>query len=127
MTSPGSKSRIRWEGDSNKEIRNWPEDVKGQFGLELDRLENFEEPLHSKPMAPALPGTNEIFRQDADLWYRLIYWLHSGWIYVLHCFTKKTNKTSKGDVEKAKQRMKLVGKRNDAPPPVEEQEEAKSA
>jgi phage-related protein len=50
MTSRGSKSRIKWEGDSNAIIRSWPADVRQDFGLELTRLENNEEPLGSKPM-----------------------------------------------------------------------------
>lgn len=115
MTSPGSKSRIKWEGDSNKEIRSWPEDIRQDYGGELQRLEDHEEPLDSKPMGKVLPGVSELLNEDKDFWYRVMYWLNAGWIYVLHCFTKTSNKTSTGDIEITKQRLKAVKLRKDAP------------
>jgi phage-related protein len=115
MTSPGSKSRIKWEGDSQKEIRSWPEDVRQNIGGELDKLEHNEEALDSKWMGKTLPGVRELRDEDKDWWYRLLYWLHDRWIYVLHCFKKKTNKTSPGDIAIAKQRMKDIKARKDAP------------
>lgn len=127
MTSKGSKTRIKWEGDSNEEIRTWPKDVRADVGLELDRLDNYETPLKSKPMGDVLPGVREIMEQDEWLWYRLFYWLHEGWVYVLHCFNKKTNKTSKSDISLAKERMKIVKQRGDAPFVKEEEEDEKSA
>jgi phage-related protein len=120
MTRPGSKSRIKWEGDSQKEIRTWPEEARENIGGDLERLEHYEEPLDSKGMGKVLPGVRELRDQDKDWWYRLLYWLNSGWIYVLHCFKKKTNKTSQGDIEIAKQRMKAIKARKDAPAGKEE-------
>lgn len=122
MTSKGSDTRIKWEGDSKKEIRSWSPEVRQDFGLELHRLDNYEKPLNTKPMGKVLPGVHELFQQDEALWYRLFYWLHEGWIYVLQCFNKKTNKTSKSDIQTAKDRMKIVKQRNDEPF-VEEDEE----
>ena len=49
-----------------------------------------------------------------------MYWLHMGWIYVLHCFKKKTNETSQADIEIAKKRMQVVKARKDAPAGKEE-------
>src|SRR5258708_26457325 len=40
--------------------------------------------------------------------FRSLYWLNAGWIYVLHCFKKTTNKTSPGDIEIAKKRMQAI-------------------
>jgi phage-related protein len=125
MTSHGSKSRIKWEGNSLEEVRSWPKPVKEDVGLELNRLENGETPLDQRPMGKVLPGTFEIRTEDADLWYRLICWLHAGWIYVLHCFTKKTNKTAKSDINLAKTRMAKIKARKD--PPASKDTEAKSA
>lgn len=120
MTSKGSKSRIKWEGDSNEVIRQWPEDVRQNFGGELQRLDNREEPLDGKPMGKSLPGVNELRDEDKDFWYRLLYHLHAGWIYVLHCFTKKSNQTSMGDIKIAKQRLAALKERDDDP--LEEEE-----
>jgi phage-related protein len=129
MTSEGSKTRLKWEGNSNKEIREWPADVRADIGLELDRLDNYEDPLKSKPMGSTLPGVSELTQQDKDLWYRLFYWLNSGWIYVLHCFNKKTNRTDKRDIQLAKDRIKLIKERKDEPfvEDDEEDENEKSA
>lgn len=127
MTSDGSKSRIKWEGDSNKEIRAWPKDIKQDIGAELDRLENYEEPLSSKPMGKSLPGVHELTDEDKDFWYRLLYTLRSGWIYVLHCFKKKTNQTSQRDLEKAESRLKTVVARKDKPFVEDKEGEEKSA
>jgi phage-related protein len=122
MTSPGAKSRIRWEGSSNQEIRGWPEDVRQNIGAELQRLEDREKPLDSRSMGSSLPGVSELRDEDGSFWYRLLYWPRSGWIYVLHCFKKKTNQTSKADMELAKERMKRIRLRNDAPAQQEDQD-----
>lgn len=121
MTSEGSKSRIKWEGNSLEEIRSWPKDVKENIGGDLERLERYEEPLDFRPMGKTLPGVSELRDEDKDFWYRLLYWLHSGWIYVLHCFKKKTNQTSLGDIKIAKQRIRDIKQRNDAPASKEEE------
>jgi phage-related protein len=120
MTSDGSKSRIKWEGDSCEEVRSWPKDVRANIGLELHRLDNNEEPLDSKSVGK---GIRELRDEDKDFWYRLLYALHSGWIYVLHCFTKKTNKITNHDLKMATDRLKNVKRRND--PPYEVPEEPK--
>jgi phage-related protein len=115
VTSKGSKSRIRWEGDSNQVIRGWPEEVRQNFGGELTRLENHEEPLDGKSMGKSLPGVHELRDEDKNSWYRLLYYLRSGWIYVLHCFTKKSNQTSLADIRLAKQRLAAVKQRDESP------------
>jgi phage-related protein len=115
MTSKGSKSRIKWEGNSNKEIRSWPDEVRENIGGELNRLEHHEEPLDSEWMGKVLPGVQELRDEHQGIWYRLMYLLHVGWIYVLHCFQKKTNQTSQADIEIAKKRMQAIKARKDAP------------
>jgi phage-related protein len=115
VTRPWSKTRIKWEGDSQKIIRDWPKDVKENFGGELERLEHYEDPLDSKPMGKVLPGVSELLDKHNNVWYRVMYWLQLGWIYVLHCFTKKTNKTSAPDIKIARKRVQAIKARNDKP------------
>jgi predicted XRE-type DNA-binding protein len=71
--------------------------------------------VHEKTLemtwAPALPGCFELRDEDKDFWYRVIYTRLEGMIYVLHCFKKKTNKTSQGDIRTAKQRLRDVKQR----------------
>ena len=124
MTSKGSKSRIKWEGDSNAEIRSWPGDVKSDIGLKLHSLDQQTGDFVGKPMGK---GIHQLSEQDKDFWYRLLYWLNAGWIYVLHCFTKTSNKTAKRDLDKALDRIKAVKERKDSPYVDEEKEETKSA
>ena len=124
MTSEGSKSRIKWEGDSQAEIRTWPKGVREDFGLELNRLDNHEAPLDSKPLGK---GVHELRDEDKDFWYRVLYALHAGWIYVLNCFTKTTNKIPKAELNLAHDRLKAVKNRKDRPyeePEVTEEKES---
>jgi phage-related protein len=124
MANEDSKSRIKWEGDSLEEIRSWPADVKQDIGGDLRRLEDREQPLDSKPMGKVLPGVSELRDEHLGAWYRLLYWLNAGWIYVLHSFQKKTNQTSKGDIDLAKERMKRIKARKDEPFAKEEKKSA---
>src|SRR5258708_32430377 len=95
-------------GDSKDIIREFPDDVREDLGGDLRRLQEREHPLNSGPMAPALPGVFELKADDKDLWYRVFYHMRDGVIYVLHCFTKKTNKTSQGDIEIGRKRLNDV-------------------
>ena len=59
MTSEGSKTRIKWEGHSQKKIREWQQEVRQDAGLELHQLEKFEAALDSKAMGKsALASAN---------------------------------------------------------------------
>jgi phage-related protein len=98
--------------------------VKQDIGGDLRRLEDREHPLDSKPMGKVLPGVSELRDEHQGSWYRLLYWLNAGWIYVLHCFQKKTNQTSQSDIELAKTRMKNVKARKDEPFVKEEEKSA---
>jgi phage-related protein len=118
------KKRVKWEGDSLKEIRSWPDAVKENIGGDLRRLEDREEPLDSKPMGKSAPGMSELRDEHKGVWYRLMYALELGWIYVLHCFEKKTNQTSLGDINLAKARLKAVKARKDEPFKEEEEKSA---
>jgi phage-related protein len=124
MTDEDLKPRVKWEGNSRDEIKSWPEDARQNIGGDLRRLEEHEQPLDGKPMGKSLPGVHELRDQDKDFWYRLLYTLHAGWIYVLHCFKKKTNKTSKEDINLAKERLKRVRARNDEPFSKEQEEKS---
>jgi phage-related protein len=94
--------------------------VKENIGGELERLEHHEEPLDSKWMGKVLPGAQELRDEQKGVWYRLLYWLHDRWIYVLHCFKKTTNKTSKADINIARDRMSKILQRKDSPAGKEE-------
>jgi phage-related protein len=96
---------VVFEGNSLNVIRDFPKDVRENFGGDLRRLQNGERPLDSGSMAPALPGVFELRDQDRGAWYRVFYVKLTGVVYVLHCFTKKTNQTAKGDIEIGRKRL----------------------
>ena len=97
--------KVEFLGNSRSIIRDFPADVRQDFGGELQRLEKGEQPLDSGPMAPVLPRVFELRTEDKDLWYRLFYHIRGEVIYVLHCFAKKTNKTPQGDIEIGRKRL----------------------
>jgi phage-related protein len=96
---------VKFLGDSKSIIKSFPADIREDLGGDLRRLQQGERPLDSGPMAPALPGVFELRAEDKDFWYRVFYHMHDGVIYVLHCFTKKTNKTPQGDIEIGRKRL----------------------
>jgi phage-related protein len=96
---------VVFEGDSRDVIREFPKDIRENFGAELRRLQTHGRPIDSGPMAPALPGVFELRDEDKDFWYRVLYYKRDSVVYVLHCFTKKTNVTSAGDVRIGRRRL----------------------
>lgn len=106
MTSPGSESRIRWCGDSQRTIRAFPSDVRQNLGNDLQRLDEGEEPLDYGSMGAALPGVYELRDEDGERWYRALYIRLDGLIWILHCYTKTTNQTSQRDIETARIRLR---------------------
>jgi phage-related protein len=62
-------------------------------------------------MAPVLPGVFELRDEDQDFWYRVLYGQTGGVVYVLHCFRKKTNKTSQSDIKSARERLSALNER----------------
>jgi phage-related protein len=62
-------------------------------------------------MAPVLPGVFELRNEDSNFWYRVLYRQIGGVVYVLHCFRKKTNKTSPNDIKVARERLSALNER----------------
>ena len=108
MTSPGSQTRIRWLGDSQDVIRGFSKEARQNLGNDLQRLDEGEEPLDFARMGAVLPGVLELRDRDSERWYRVLYIPLDGLIYVLHCFTKKTNQTPQKDIETARKRLQLL-------------------
>ncbi len=108
MTSPGSPTRIRWLGDSQKVIREFPREARQNLGNDLQRLDEGEEPLDFAPMGAVLPGVFELWDRDSERWFRVLYIPLGGLIFVLHCFTKKTNQTPQKEIETAAKRLQAV-------------------
>ncbi len=101
MTKP-----IHWLGDSLVNVREFSDSGRYHVGRELRRVQKGEMPTDWKPMINIGPGVAEI-RIHAENEYRIIYIAKfEEAIYVLHGFAKKSQQTSKRDVDLAAKRFK---------------------
>ncbi|MCG6138243.1 MAG: type II toxin-antitoxin system RelE/ParE family toxin [Nostoc sp. LLA-1] len=99
-----------WIGDSLKNIRSFPEEVRASVGYALQLVQAGETPMDAKPLKGIGSGVFEIVkRYDTDT-YRAVYAVKiGGKIYVLHAFQKKSKqgiKTPQVDIDLIKQRYK---------------------
>lgn len=99
-----------WIGDSLKNIRSFPEEVRASVGYALQLVQAGETPMDAKPFQGIGGGVYEIVkRYDTDT-YRAVYAVKIGEkIYVLHAFQKKSKqgiKTPQADIDLIKQRYK---------------------
>ena len=107
--------KVEFRGTSLTDLRDFPLAAKREAGHQIDQVQRGRDPDDWKPMPTIGAGVGEIRIQDAAGAFRVIYVAKfSGSIYVLHCFQKKTPKTSKPDVDLAESRyrdlLKELGK-----------------
>lgn len=87
---------VEFCGGSLDELRSFPLAVRREAGHQIDLLQHGQEPADWKPMTTVGQGVKEIRIRDATGAFRVIYVAKfADAIYVLHCFQKKTGKTSK--------------------------------
>jgi len=100
---------IRFIGSSQDDLRQMPEAVRHDLGVELMAIQFGGEPTDFKPMKSIGAGTYEIRYRGTDGAFRVIYVAKfEEAIYVLHAFQKKTPKTAKTDIELARKRYALM-------------------
>lgn len=104
MTDP---KHVEFRGSSLDDLRAFPLAARREAGHQLDQVQSGQEPDDWKPMSNVGQGVKEIRIRDAVGAFRIIYVAKFGdAIYVLHCFQKKTAKTSKGNVSLAAKRYR---------------------
>src|SRR5579885_440688 len=104
MTGP---KPIEFRGSALDDLRAFPVSARREAGHQLDQVQNGREPQDWKPMPTIGQGAQEIRVRDAAGAFRVIYVAKlAGAIYVLHCFQKKTQKTSKADLDLAAKRCR---------------------
>ena len=100
---------LMFMGSSRNDLRSFPAAVKHAIGLELMRIQAGVDPVDFKPIQAVGRGAYEIRVHIQGAW-RVIYVARlKDAIYVLHAFQKKTQRTSKGDIDVAARRYKLIG------------------
>ncbi|MEO8756004.1 MAG: type II toxin-antitoxin system RelE/ParE family toxin [Casimicrobiaceae bacterium] len=97
---------IRFLGDSLKCLREFPDDARQDVGYQLDKLQRGQTPDDFKPMPSIGKGVEEIRVWDEAGTFRVVYTARLAQaVVVLHAFQKKTQATSKRDIELAKARF----------------------
>jgi len=97
---------VRFLGNSLQCLREFPEDARHDAGYQLDKVQRGEQPHDFKPMPSIGKGVEEIRVTDDSGAYRVIYLARrADAVYVLHAFQKKTQATSRKDIDTAKRRL----------------------
>ena len=84
-------------------IRAFPAEAKREAGFQLNKIQHGYDPTDWMPMKTVGVGAREIRICDSEGIFRVIYVAKfEEAVYVLHAFSKKTQKTSKSDIEIAR-------------------------
>jgi phage-related protein len=88
-------------------LREFPLLARRDAGHQLDQVQRGREPDDWKPMNTVGQGVREIRIRDTSGAFRIIYLAKlADAVYVLHCFQKKTQRTSKADLDLAAKRYR---------------------
>ena len=105
----GDEKPIRWVGSALDDLRDLPAAAQDDLGYQLGRAQQGLDPDDWKPMKDVGPGCREIRVRTPDGAFRTFYVAQFGEaIYVLHCFHKKTQKTSHADIDLGRRRYKAA-------------------
>ena len=98
---------VEFRGGSLADLRAFPAAARREAGHQIDQVQQGRDPDDWKPMTTVGPGVREIRIRDAAGAFRVLYVARlEEAIYVLHCFQKKTQRTSKADLELASRRYR---------------------
>lgn len=100
---------IAWMGSAFDDLRGFPEEIRRDAGYQLHRLQAGLEAADWKPMSEVGKGVAEIRLRGSTGAYRILYLARfDDAVYVLHCFNKKTQRTSSHDKHIARTRFQAV-------------------
>jgi phage-related protein len=97
---------VSFLGGSLAVVRGFPDGPRRETGFQIDRLQRGLDPDHWKPVKTVGSGVREIRVADRTGAFRVIYIAAlAEAVYVLHAFQKKTQTTSKRDLDLAAARF----------------------
>lgn len=100
---------IAWAGSSFDDLLSFPEAVRREAGYQLHRLQAGLEAADWKPMTEIGRGVEEVRLRGSSGAYRILYIARfEQAVYILHCFVKKSRRTSEYDKRIAKARFQSV-------------------
>lgn len=96
-------------GSSYEDLLSFPKAPRREAGFQLGKVQAGLEPTDWKPFDEVGAGTREIRIADARGAFRVMYVARfEEAVYVLHCFQKKTQATSKRDKDIASARYRAI-------------------
>ena len=102
---------VAFRGGALDDLRAFPASVRREAGHQIDQVQRGRDPDDWKPMRAIGPGVREIRLRDIGGAFRVVYVVRfADAVYVLHCFQKKTQRTSKADIDLAKRRYRDLAK-----------------
>ncbi len=105
----GDEKPIRRVGSAYDDLLAFPREARKEAGFQFGKVQAGLEPTDWKPFDDLGAGTREIRIRDASGIYRVIYVARfEEAVYVLHCFQKKTQATSKHDKGVAETRYRAM-------------------
>jgi len=103
------EKQIRGVGSAYDDLLAFPKDARKEAGFQLGKIQAGLEPTDWKPFDDVGPDTREIRIRGASGIYRVMYVAKfEEAVYILHCFQKKTQVTSKQDKAIAAARFRAV-------------------
>ena len=104
-----SRKPIRFHGRSLHDLRAFPESARQDAGFQLDQVQLGIDPDDWRPMKTIGQGVREIRIRDSQGAFRVIYIARfSDAVHVLHCFEKKSQRTTRQDIALAQDRYRQV-------------------
>jgi phage-related protein len=100
---------LKFVGSSLDDLRNFPDEARRGAGFELRAVQNGLEPSDWRPMRAVGPGVQEIRIHVLGEWRIMCVAQRQDAVYVLHAFQKKSQKTSRQDIELARRRYQQIG------------------
>jgi phage-related protein len=99
--------KIAFQGSSLDDLRKFAPSARNEAGYQLDKVQHGLMPDDFKPMPTIGKGVWELRIKDEAGQFRVIYIAKlKDALYVLHCFQKKTQKTSQKDLDISHQRLR---------------------
>ena len=101
---------LKWVGSSKRDLDAMPGDVQDVFGHAIDLAQAGGKHQDAKSMSgfgsASVLEVIENYRGDT---FRAVYTVKfAGWVYVLHCFQKKSQATAQADINVAVSRYKSL-------------------
>lgn len=104
---------IKWVASAKRDLDAMPEEVKDVFGHAIDLAQAGGKHVDAKPLTGfGSAGVLEVVEDFRRGTYRAVYTVKfAGWVYVVHCFQKKSKsgiKTPKEDLDLIDARLKAA-------------------